>query len=91
MSLHTGDLTLTVDEEKEKSKAACLCAAVAAIRPALPGPLFTWGESWYGRLGHNHDALPLVPCTIKASNMQLQRDMQVRSLAMRRIVLGSWA
>jgi hypothetical protein len=66
---------LTVDEEKEKSKAACLCAPIAAIRPALPGPLFTWGESWYGRLGHNHDALPPVPCTINAFNMQLQLDI----------------
>ena len=84
MSLQTGYLTVAVDEEHEDSKAASFSAPIAAIRPALPGPLFTWGDSSFGRLGHNNDAFASVPCTIKASNMHLEPEMQVRSVAMGR-------
>jgi alpha-tubulin suppressor-like RCC1 family protein len=35
-------------------------------------------------LGHNNDAFASVPCTIKASNMHLEPELQVRSVAMGR-------
>ena len=76
--------TVTVDEENEATKAASFSAPIAAIRPALPGPLFTWGDSHAGRLGHNDDSFAPVPCTIKASNMHMEPDMQVRSVCMGR-------
>jgi alpha-tubulin suppressor-like RCC1 family protein len=84
MSVQRAYLTVAVDEENENTKAASFSAPIAAIRPALPGPLFTWGDSSSGRLGHNDDSFAPVPCTIKASNMHMEPDMQVRSVSMGR-------
>jgi hypothetical protein len=84
MSSQRGYFTVNVDEEHENTKAAAFSAPIAAIRPALPGPLFTWGDSSSGRLGHNDDAYAPVPCTVKASNMHMEPQMQVRSVSMGR-------
>jgi alpha-tubulin suppressor-like RCC1 family protein len=84
MSSQRGYFTVAVDEEHENTKAAAFSAPIAAIRPALPGPLFTWGDSSSGRLGHNDDAYAPVPCTVKASNMHMEPQMQVRSVSMGR-------
>jgi alpha-tubulin suppressor-like RCC1 family protein len=84
MSVQRAYTTVVVDEENENTRAASFSAPIAATRPALPGPLFTWGDSSSGRLGHNDDSFAPVPCTVKASNMHMEPEMQVRSVSMGR-------